>query len=414
MKKSRGVFLFALMLLTYSCKKENAPKEEPAYISHLPNYSNVRLDEVFTAQDRLLDNRALIVSQINNYYNQVWEKGNLSGGVLVAKADDVLFEKYRGFGRANDEMPINENTPLHVASVSKTMTAMALLKLVEAGKLKLDDDITKFFPKFPYPGITVLSLVSQRSGLPKYEYFDKSVVPAPAELKQTFISNQDVLNILIRDKPELARPSNTGFMYCNTNFALLALIIEQVTKTPFPEAMQEIVFKPLKMKHSFVFQEKDIPTVSQSFYNGNNKLYPLDHLDLIYGDKNVYTTPRDLLKFSTALFSKDFLKADLKDKIFEGYSNEKTGVNNYGLGFRMKIFDNGEKLTFHNGWWHGSNAVFVHSLKSKVTIVAIGNKYSQRVYSAMALSGLFDDFPTEKEKFHKAFEEGDSLKEVEH
>lgn len=414
MKKSRGVFLLALMLLTYSCKKENAPKEEPAYVSHLPNYSNVHLDEVFTAQDRLLDNKAIIVSQINNYYNHVWEKGNLSGGVLVAKADDVLFEKYRGFGRVNNEMPINENTSLHVASVSKTMTAMAILKLVEAGKLKLEDDITKFFPKFPYPGITVFSLVSQRSGLPKYEYFDKSVVPAPAELKQTFISNKDVLNILIRDKPELARPSNTGFMYCNTNFALLALIVEQVTKTSFPEAMQEIVFKPLKMQHSFIFQEKDIPTASQSFYNGNNRLYPLDHFDLIYGDKNVYTTPRDLLKFSTALFSKDFLKSDLKDKIFEGYSNEKTGINNYGIGFRMKIFDNGEKLTYHNGWWHGSNAVFVHSLKSKVTIVAIGNKYSQRVYSAMALSGLFDDFPTEKEKLQKTFVEGDSLKDVEH
>jgi len=182
MMKSKGVFLLALMLVTYSCKKEIAPKEEPAYVSHLPNYSNVQLDKVFTAQDRALDNKALIVSQITNYYNQVWEKGNLSGGVLVAKADDILFEKYRGFGRVNNEMPINENTPLHVASVSKTMTAMALLKLVEAGKLKLEDDITKFFPKFPYPGITVLSLVSQRSGLPKYEYFDKSVVPAPAEL----------------------------------------------------------------------------------------------------------------------------------------------------------------------------------------------------------------------------------------
>ena len=127
----------------------------------------------------------------------------------------------------------------------------------------------------------------------------------------------------------------------------------------------------------------------------------MDHLDLIYGDKNVYTTPRDLLNFSVAIYSKDFLKPELEAKIFEPYSNEKKGINNYGFGFRMKNFDNGEKLTYHNGWWHGTNSVFAHLLKSKVTIIAIGNKYSGKVYSALSLSGLFEDFPFEMDKFNK-------------
>lgn len=406
MKKSSLVLLLVTLLSLFNCKKDDSKTEKPDYQSKLPNYSNVKLDKVFSDADRQLDNKAQILSQINNYYDMVWERGNLSGSFLVAKGDDILVEKYRGFGRENSQMPIDKDTPLHVASVSKTMTAMAVLKLVEAGKLSLEDDLTKFFPKFPYPNITVFSLLSQRSGLPKYEHFDQSIKPKPAELDKAFITNQDVLNILERDKPELARPSNTGFMYCNTNFALLALIVEKVTATPFPQAMQEILFKALGMDHSFIFQEKDIPTAAQSFYNGQNRLYPLDNLDLIYGDKNVYTTPRDLLKFSTAMFSDDFLKPELKAKIFEPYSNEKAGVNNYGLGFRMKVFDNGEKLTYHNGWWHGSNTVFVHLLKSKVTIVALGNKYSQRVYSAMALSGLFEPFPFEVEKLNKVLNGG--------
>lgn len=383
----------------YSCKKE---KEETAeiYQSKLPNYGNVDLSKVFTPAESTLENQSTILPLINNYYQKVWEQGDLSGGILVAKGDKIIFEKYRGFGRENKQMPIDENTPLHVASVSKTMTAMAVLKLVEGGKLKLEDDLTKFFPKFPYKDITVFSLLSQRSGLPKYEHFDQGIKPAPEELKKEFLTNQDVLEMLIKYKPELARLSNTGFMYCNTNFALLALIVEKVTATPFPEAMQEIVFKPLKMNHTFIFQKKDIPTASQSFYSGF-RLYPLGNLDLIYGDKNVYTTPKDLLNFSVALFSKDFLKPELANKIFEPYSNEKKGINNYGLGFRMKEFDNGEKLTYHNGWWHGTNSVFAHLLKSKVTIIAIGNKYSQRVYSALSLSGLFENFPFEMEKFNK-------------
>ena len=291
-----------------SCKKQKEETTE-IYQSKLPNYSNVDLSKVFTPAESTLENESTILPLINNYYQKVWEQGDLSGGILVAKGDKIIFEKYRGFGRENMQMPIDANTPLHVASVSKTMTAMAVLKLVEAGKLKMEDDLTKFFPKFPYKEITVFSLLSQRSGLPKYEHFDQGIKPAPEELKKEFLTNQDVLDMLIKYKPELARLSNTGFMYCNTNFALLALIVEKVTATPFPEAMQEIVFKPLKMNHTYIFQKKDITTASQSFYSGY-RLYPLANLDLIYGDKNVYTTPRDLLNFSIALYSKDFLKPD--------------------------------------------------------------------------------------------------------
>ncbi|WDF47067.1 serine hydrolase [Chryseobacterium sp. KACC 21268] len=388
-----------VVLSIVSCSKKTE-KENNVEESKFPNYGNVDLEKVFTPEELTLADQASIVPQINNYYQKVWDQGDLSGGVLVAKGNKIIFEKYRGFGREGKQMPIDENTALHVASVSKTMTAMAVLKLIDAGKLKLEDNLTKFFPKFPYTDITVFSLLSQRSGLPKYEHFDQGIKPAPEELKKEFLTNQDVLDMLIKYKPDLARISNTGFMYCNTNFALLALIVEKVTATPFPEAMQEIVFKPLKMNHTYIFQKKDIPTASQSFFSGY-RLYPLDKLDLIYGDKNVYTTPRDLLNFSVALYSKDFLKPELEAKIFEPYSNEKKGINNYGLGFRMKNFDNGEKLTYHNGWWHGTNSVFAHLLKSKVTIIAIGNKYSGKVYSALALSGLFEDFPLELEKFNK-------------
>jgi CubicO group peptidase (beta-lactamase class C family) len=392
------LFLFLAFSLS-SCKKNSDPQKNPP--TSIPNFGNVNLDKVFGDENNTLQNEDSIKKTINSYYETVWEKGDLSGGLLIAKGNKILYENYRGFGRGNEQMAINKDTPLHVASVSKTMTAMATMKLVEGGLLKLDDHLTKFFPKFPYPDVTVLNLLTQRSGLPKYEYFIEKIKPAPAELSKKYLSNQDLLNMLISYKPELAKVTNSGFMYCNTNFMLLALIIEKVTKMPFPKAMEEIVFKPLKMEHSYIFQERDTATAAQSFFYRANKLYPLDRLDLIYGDKNVYTTPRDLFNFSKALFAKNFLRENLMKMVFEPYSNENPGINNYGIGFRMKIYDNGEKLSYHNGWWHGSNAVFAHLLKSKVTIVAIGNKYSQRVYSALSLSSLFEDFPFETEKLLK-------------
>lgn len=412
MKKLTFVLAATIFLFFLSCKNKSENKESLNENStNLPNYSNVDLGKVFSPEDGVLSNKVFITNYIDQYYKKVWEGSDLSGGILVAKGNDILFENYRGFGREGNQMPIDKNTPLHVASVSKTLTAMAMLKLVEAGKIKLSDHLTQLFPGFPYPNVTVQTLLDQRSGLPKYEYFITKIQPAPAELSKKYITNQDILNMIIKYKPDLARETDTGFMYCNTNFALLALLIEKVTKTPFPQAMQEMVFTPLKMTNTYIFQEKDIPTATQSFYYGGNRLYPLDRLDLIYGDKNVYTTPRDLFAFSKAMFSKDFLKPELKDMIFAPYSNEKAGQNNYGLGFRMKIFDNGEKLTYHNGWWHGSNSVFAHLLKSKVTIVAIGNKYSAKVYSALALSGLFEDFPPQKDKLNHIMNDNkDTLK----
>lgn len=404
----KSIIFCVAALSIISCKKDvNLFHRE--HKTELPNFGNVDLGDVFHYDDNRVADKDSLVSVIENYYQSVWENGDLWGGFLVAKGDKILYENYRGFAQDGGQEPIDKETPLHVASVSKTITAMATLKLVEAGKINLEDDIIKFFPKFPYTGVTVKSLLSQRSGLPKYEYFIEKITPQPAELSKKFLTNQDILNMLITYKPEMSRLPNTGFMYCNTNYALLALIIEKVTKTPFPEAIHEMVFEPLKMKHSYVFQEKDTATAAKSFYFKGPKPHPLDRLDLIFGDKNVYTTPRDMFNFSRAMFAENFLRKDLKEMVFTPYSNEKPGINNYGLGFRMKVFDEHSKLTFHNGWWHGTNSVFGHLLNSNVTIIAIGNKFSRRVYSALALSALFENFPYENEKLNKTLGIKDSV-----
>ena len=245
MKFSKSLlFLLLITLVFFSCKKESSKEE--ILKTTLPNYGNVNLDDVFKRKDGKLKNKDSIVSVIDSYYKNVWEKGNLWGGFIVAKGDEILYESYRGFAQGNNQEPINDTIALHVASISKSLTAMATLKLVEAGKINLEDPITKYFPKFPYPKVTVFTLLSQRSGLPKYEYVIEKIKPAPPELAKKYLTNQDILNMLIRYQPELARATDSGFMYCNTNYALLALVIEKVTKKSFPEAMQQMVFRPLK------------------------------------------------------------------------------------------------------------------------------------------------------------------------
>ena len=388
---------FLAFFLFFSCSKKESTTTTSGYYSpsNLPNFGNVDVDNVFKGEKLKLKNQQKILNSLNQYYENIWNSADMSGGVLVAHGDNILLEKYKGFGRENNQMPINKDTPLHLASISKPITAMAVLKLVEAKKISLEQKVKSIFPNCQSPELTIQHLLTHRSGLPKYEHFleENDIKP-----KNQYFTNQEIFDIVAKHKPELARQTDTGFMYNNFNYAILALIIEKITGKTYPEAMKEMVFAPLKMKNTFVFEEKHINSASQSFYQRSSKLYPLDQYDLIYGDKNIYTTPRDLFNFSKALFSKDFLPKELMEKIFEPYSNEKKGVNNYGLGFRLKIFNEGKKLTYHNGWWHGSNTVFIHLRESKTTIIALSNKYSRKIYGTMLLSTLFEDFPFEVDK----------------
>src|SRR5690606_698490 len=104
--------------------------------------------------------------------------------------------------------------------------------------------------------------------------------------------------------------------------------------------LQEIFFTPLQMKHTYVFTIADSATAAPS-YDWRGQLIPLNYMDIVYGDKNVYTTPHDLLIWDRALTSSNLFKPETLEQAYTPYSNEKPGVKNYGLGWRMNIYPNG-------------------------------------------------------------------------
>jgi len=174
---------------------------------------------------------------------------------------------------------------------------------------------------------------------------------------------------------------------------MLALIIEKVTKMSYRDAMEEIIFKPLGMTHTFVLDfDKDKHNVAPS-YKANRVEIGIDYLDKIYGDKNIYSTPRDLLKFDRARNSPSFLEPDLLAQVYVGYSNERKGTKNYGLGIRMINWENGKNFYFHNGWWHGFTSSYIPLKDENVTIIALSNKFNRSTYAVRKLSVLFGDYP---------------------
>lgn len=330
---------------------------------------------------------------IEHFFSKKINDKDFSGGFLVAKNGKILFENYSGCSNYKTKEPINENTPLHLASVSKVLTAQAILMLVKDGKIELDQPFKSLFPEFPYEKTTIRMLLNHRSGLAHYGYF--------ADHKENWdkrntLTNKDILNILATKDIPLEYQIDRKFSYCNTNYALLALVIEKVTGKPFPEAMKKLVFEPLKMNNTFVLSIENKDKVSQS-YKGNKHPIAWDFLDAIYGDKNVYSTPHDLLKFDLVTYSPNYLTPELKAEMLKGYSYEHRGIRNYGLGIRMNEFDNGNTIHYHNGWWHGNTSSFTTLKKDTVTIIALSNKFTRKVYKSVTLSSLFDDYPYDLE-----------------
>ena len=324
----------------------------------------------------------------SDFYKENLGDNRFNGMFLVAKNGKIIFEKYNGFANIELKQKVSSKTPLHLASISKVATAIAILRLVDQKKILLDEDVRNFLPQLPYQGISVRMLMNHRSGIPYYGYFTYDTWDLGKNL-----TNKDVLMLLKKHKFPLNFQPNSHFAYCNTNYALLALIIEKVTKTPFPEAMEELIFEPLKMTHSFILDaSKNKEKISQSYSSGGIK-QAFDYLDGIYGDKNMYSTVRDLLKMDIGTYSNDFLSKAAKKEMFKGYSYERSGTKNYGLGLRIVELKGKSTYFFHTGWWHGNTGCFATLRADTVSVIALSNVFNRSVYRVNRLANSFGDYP---------------------
>jgi len=378
--RSVQLLTYSIVLLAVACAchnkkgKENTPKKQAHSDFHF---------RPLTEQEK-----QTYAVEANDFYQKLLVKNKFSGQILIAKNGDIVFEAYSGMANYQTKEPITANTPLHLASISKTFTGMAVMKLWEDGRLQLEDSVQKFFPAFPYHNITVRNLLSHRSGLPNYVYFmdnrkDKNM-NWDDKRKAT---NEDMLQFMIEKQPPREALPDRNFHYCNTNYALLALIVEKVTGQPFPQYMKDSLFTPLGMKNTFIFSVKDTNNYVPS-YTYKNTPFRLEKLDCIYGDKNVYSTVRDMLLWDKAIYEGSYVSQSTLDTAFKPYSNEHKSFHNYGLGWRLYL-DPKDTIIYHNGWWHGNNTVFTRMPKDTATIITIGNRYNRVIYLSRKIATIF-------------------------
>ncbi|MES2800604.1 MAG: serine hydrolase domain-containing protein [Bacteroidota bacterium] len=386
----RPLFYISLCcFLVFSCQENKVPT--PVFQS-----SQVFPDSnQFAPQFPVISHDFRVASKAyaNKFYRERIFHHGYSGTFLVAKNGQVIFERTTGYFNKKQKQKLKSNDPIHVASISKVATAIQILRLCDRGLIDLNADVRIYLKDFPYKDITVKMLLNHRSGLPYYGYFSDN---SSIWNRKKLLTNRDVLKLIKKHQFKPYFPPNKKFSYCNTNYVMLALIAEEILQKPFPQIMREEFFNPLGMSNSFIADTStNFKNVCQS-YRQSGASFKFNFLDGIYGDKNMYTTARDLLKMDVASYNSNFLSDSIKALMFKGYSFEKRkGAVNYGLGIRMYLFKGKKPFYYHTGWWHGNSACYASLRTDTLCVIALSNQFTKSVYQVRNMTPYFGNYPSD-------------------
>lgn len=359
MFKSIKLFLFVIPIALIACSSAESKRikaEEEQKIT-----DSVRL--VYSHEDA--DPR------IDEFMKALHSRSAFNGNVLIAKKGKIIYRNSFGWADYLHRDSLEMDSQFELASVSKPLTATAVLMLVEQGKITLEQTVNDFFPEFPYENVTIKQLLAHRSGLPNYVYFVDEIWKE----KRKGVSNKEVMDLLAKHKPNRYNVPDARFLYNNSNYMVLAAIIEVVSGQSFTVFMQENLFRPLGMKNTNVYSKVDYEKIPTGVI-GHDKVWRRsvvqNFLDGPVGDKGIYSTVNDMFLFDRAMAEGRVLKKELLDSAYSSYSNPVRGVFNYGYGWRLYEKD-GHTIAYHTGWWHGFKNLYIRDLKNDITIVLLSN-----------------------------------------
>jgi CubicO group peptidase (beta-lactamase class C family) len=327
-------------------------------------------------------------TKIDSFFTARYNNKTFNGTVLFAEKGRILYENSFGYSDLKAKSPLHLNSIFQLASVSKPLTACAILMLYERGLLDLEDTLQLYFPEFPYKDITIRLLLTHRSGLPDYMYFshylwkDKSIP----------LTNQDVLDLMTFYKPARYYQPDRRYNYSNTNYCLLALIIEKVSGMTYADFMQEQIFQPLGMRDSYVLDYDDLKdnTLEQltTGYHRAWREVENSFLNGVVGDKGIYSTVEDLFRWDQALYQEELVSLATLQKAFEPAHRDLRENDNYGFGWRINR-NGGNRIIYHSGWWKGYKTYFIRKIEEKKTIIILTNTAMHNFLSVKTLSELF-------------------------
>lgn len=315
------------------------------------------------------------LSEVRNYLEKIDSKDNPGISVSIVFDGNVIFSSAYGMSDLENSVPLKPSSLFDLASVAKPFTGIAISMLEEKGLITREDDIRVYLPELPEFGykITVGHLLHHCSGL-------RDWVPALTVAGRT---EDDVITAfhiwnLIKNMKELNFVPGDRFNYSNTNYFLLAVIIEKITGETFPNWMHDNIFDPIGMDNTFVVADYNeiIKNRAQSYNKIDNKYVNFSSQLLALGSP-IYSSTEDLSKWLIDLQNHKVIKESVYSRLTNcaTFNNGEEGF--YGYGFEHRSFYGNEYIT-HGGWWQGYRSKFVSFPKEKLSIVVLSNSLNIR------------------------------------
>lgn len=322
--------------------------------------------------------------QLDSLFTVLYQQNQFNGEVLIAEKGDIILKKGYGISNENTRKPINEKTIFELASCSKQFTAAAIVLLKREGKLNYNDKLSKYIPELNFwNDVTIYDLLRHTSGIPDFFGY----IPDKWDHNK-IATNDDVIKLFAENKDTLQFKPNSRHRYSNTNFVLLASIIERTSGKKYADFLSEKIFKPLKMNNTFVYCRWKNPKKVNNLAIGyiwetntfkkttivesepeKNEVY---YLDGIIGTSKVHSNIDDVYKWIQALKNNTLFTKKEFDEMTEITKTSMGKDVRYGFGLDVRKGEN--SFTFgHTGSWDGYTTFVYHDMIRDRTIIVLEN-----------------------------------------
>ena len=294
-------------------------------------------------------------------------------GVAVAVVKDGMPIHIQGYGMANLEWecPIRPDTVFRLASITKQFTATAIMLLEQEGKLRLDDPITRYLPGYPTyeRNITITHLLNHTSGIKSYTGLENFI----RDIAQKAMSSSDLL-AYFKDLPLEFEPG-TRFLYNNSGYHLLGIIIENIAGMSYEQFIQQRIFQPLQMNCSYyMHNETIIPRRADGYEKtaeGYRHAFYLN-MEIPYAGGSLGSTVEDLVRWDAALREERLIDAATQERMYTPVQLANGQTEAYGYGFRIAEYE-GHRLIGHGGGIPGFHTFIARFIDDQAMIAVLAN-----------------------------------------
>jgi len=298
-------------------------------------------------------------------------------GVALAVCHDGKLIQAGGYGLANVELnvPVTPETIFQTGSVGKQFTSMAVMMLVEQGKIALDDKITKYLPESPsaWKKVTVRELLTHTSGIADYGGEEDTMGKGVINFRKDY-TEEELIQAFSKMPMDFA--PGEKWSYSNTGYVLLGIIIHRATGEFYGDYLQERIFKPLGMNSTRIISEADIVPHRSAGYRLvkgelKNQQWVSPTLNTT-ADGALYTNVLDLAKWDAALDARQFVSAGSYQAMWLPVKLNNGNTYPYGLGWSLSEKD-GKHIVSHDGAWQGFTMNITRNLDDRFTVIVMTN-----------------------------------------